>query len=151
MKNKTLLILNGPGLADLGIGGDKVTLGQIEDACSALCDELDINLDFRQTDDEDEMFRWITEDNENVSGLIINPLGYANGHAVDFDMCRSAIKTFAVLNKPLVEVHLTNIFRQGDVQTKPLQGPEGKIGFVCGLGIHSYLLGIKAVAERLQN
>lgn len=66
-------------------------------------------------------------------------------------MYRSAIKMIAHLKKPVVEVHLTNIFRQGDELTKPLQGPEGEMGFICGLGLHSYLLGIKAVAKRLES
>jgi 3-dehydroquinate dehydratase-2 len=154
MKDQTLLILNGPGLADLSIGGERygnITLEQIRDACSALCNELGMDIEFRQTDDIDKMFRWIAEDSENFSALIINPVGYLAAHTVDFDMYHAAIKMIAHRHKPIVEVHLTNIFRDGAELTKPLQGPEGEMGFVCGLGIHSYLLGIKAVAKRLQH
>ena len=153
MKNKTLLILNGPGLADLSAGGDRyggVTLEQIQEESAALCAELGLDLEFRQTDDQDEMFRWIARDSDHFDALIINPVGYLKSGTVDFDMYRSAIKMIAHLKKPVIEVHLTNIFRQGEELTKPLQGPEGEMGFICGLGIHSYLLGIRAVAKRLQ-
>ena len=154
MDDHTILVLNGPGLSDLSVGGDRygdLTLAQIREECAAMCDELGIGLEFRQTDDEDEMFRWIAKDSEHYSALIINPVGYVKAHMVDFDMYRSAIKMIAHLNKPVIEVHLTNIFRESAELTKPLQGPEGEMGFICGMGIYSYLLGIQAVATRLRN
>ena len=153
MNDYTLLMLNGPGLADLSAGDDRygVTLKQIRDESAALCAELGMNVEFRQTDDQDEMFRWIARDSDHFDALIINPVGDLKSGTVDFDRCSSAIKKMAHLNKPVVEVRLTNIFRQSDELTKPLQGPEGEMGFVCGLGIHGYLLGIKAVAKRLQS
>lgn len=147
------MILNGPGLADLSAGDDGyggVTLEQIQDESAALCAELGLRLEFRQSDDQDEMFRWIATDSDQFDALIINPVGYLESGTVDFDRYESAIKMIAHLKKPVIEVHLTNIFQQGEEQTKPLQGPEGEMGFICGLGIHSYLLGIKAVAKRLQ-
>ncbi|NIO43119.1 MAG: type II 3-dehydroquinate dehydratase [Burkholderiales bacterium] len=115
MKNKTLLILNGPGLADLSAGGDRyggVTLEQIQEESAALCAELGMDLEFRQTDDQDEMIRWIARDSDHFGALIINPVGYLKAGSVDFDMYRSAIKMIAHLNKPVIEVRLTNIFPQ---------------------------------------
>lgn len=146
--------MNGPGLADLSIVGDGnggVTLQQIQDECSTLCEELDMKLEFRQTDDQDEMARWIADDSDNFDALVINPMGRAKSASVDSDKYRSAIKTLAHLNKPVIEVHLTNIFREDDVSIKPLQGPEGDTAFICGMGKHSYLLGVKAAARRLES
>jgi 3-dehydroquinate dehydratase-2 len=153
MKDKALLILNGPGLADLSAAGDRygsVTLEQIQNESAALCAELGMSLDCRQTDDQDEMFRWITKDSDHFDALIINPVGSPNAGKVDLGMYDSAIKKIVHLNKPVIEVHLTNIFRQGGERARTLQGPDGEMGFICGLGLHSYLLGIKAVARRLQ-
>jgi len=154
LTNKTILVLNGPGLADLSAGGSQtgdLTLGQIEDECSALCEQLGLKLDFRQTEDEEEMFRWIGKDSENFGGLIINPVGSLKGDSVDFDRYRSAIGMVAHLKKPVVEVHTANIFREGSGVTKPLQASEGEMGFICGLGLRSYLLAIRAIAKRLQD
>lgn len=154
MKDKTLLILNGPGLADLS-GADErygnITLEQIKDDCAARCDELGIDIEFRQTDDLDDMFHWIATDSDHFDALIINPVGYVKADTVDVDRYRSAMKAIAHRNKPVIEVHLSNIFRDGAELAKPLQGPEGEMGFICGLGKNSYLLGINAVAKRLQN
>lgn len=154
LKDKTILILNGPGLADLSARDDRyggVTLEQIQAESAALCGELGMKLEFRQTDDQDEMFRWIARDSEHFDALIINPVGHLKSGTADSEMFRSAIDRITHTNKPVIEVHLTNIFRQGEEPSKPLQGPEGQMGFVCGLGLKSYLLGIKAVAERLQS
>lgn len=154
MIDNSLLILNGPGLADLGdydgnSYGD-ISLAAIRDQSIALCEELGLNLDFRQTDDEDEMLRFIARDSEDFSALIINPVGYARANTVDFEMYRSAIKMIAHLKKPVIEVHIANIFQQGAEITRPLQVPEGEMGFVCGLGVGSYLLAIRSAARRLK-
>lgn len=153
MTEKTLLILNGPGLGDLhdydGNTYDNLTLQKIEEACGSLCGDLGLQMEFRQTDDEDEMFRWIVKDSESYDALIINPIGYARAATVEFEMYRSAIKMIAHMNRPVVEVHITNIFSTGAEITKPLQAPVGEMGFVCGLGQYSYLVAIKAINRRL--
>lgn len=150
-----LLVINGPGLADLGnFDGNSygnLTLEKIQNECAQLCEKLGATLDFRQTDDEDEMFRAIAKDSDDYDALIINPIGYSRAASVEFELYRSAIKMIAQLKKPVIEVHITNIFKQGAEITKPLQVPEGEMGFICGLGINSYLLAIKAVTKRLND
>lgn len=154
MTDKTLLVLNGPGLAELsdvdGFSYGSLSLQEIRDACSALCEQLGIGLDFRQTDDEAEMTRWIAKDSRNFDALIINPVGYSRVASVEVDLLRSAITKIAHEEKPLIEVHISNIFREGADTIKPLRVSEAKLGFICGLGVHSYLLAIKAAAKRLQ-
>ena len=155
MSNHNVLILNGPGLSDLGnydgISYGNLSMPLIEAACGKLCDELGLVMDFRQTDDEHEMFRYIAKDSEAYDALIINPIGYSRATSVAFEMYRSAILTIAHLKKPVVEVHITNIFSQEAEITKPLQVPEGEIGFVCGLGMEGYLLAVRAAHARLQS
>lgn len=153
VKGRTILILNGPGLADLTDGGDRyagVTLEQIRDASAALCAEVGMNLEFRQSDEYDEISRWIAGDSGRFDALIINPVGHLKFGAVDSDMYRSATEMIAQLRMPVIEVHLNNIFREGDELIRPLRGPLGETGLVCGLGLHGYLLAIKAAAKRLQ-
>lgn len=154
MTGNSFLVLNGPGLADLSAGegryGD-ITLERIRDKCSALCEQLGVGLDFRQTDDDEEMSRWIAKDSANFAALIINPVGYVGAGTVDSEMYRSAITMIVDLKKPIVEVHITNIFRDRSELARPLQRPEGEMGFICGLGIHGYLLAIRAVQQRLQS
>jgi len=150
---KSILILNGPGLRDLGdYDGNTygpLTLQGIRDECASLCRHLGIDMEFRQTDDQDEMFRWIAKDSERFDGVVINPVGYSRAASVAFELYRSAIQMLAHLNKPVIEVHITNIYRQSAEITQPLHGPEGDMGFICGFGKDSYLLAINAISRKL--
>ena len=138
------MVANGPGLAE-AVGG--VTLQQIHDQCAALCKELGVGLDFRQTDDVDELSRWLVIDQSAFDAIIINPIGPSLAATADLKKCHIAM---AALQKPAVEVHLANIFGAEATATNPLPGQDGKLGFVCGLGIHGYLLAIKALAARVR-
>jgi 3-dehydroquinate dehydratase-2 len=149
----TVLILNGPGLSDLShyksIGDATMTLAEIEEDCAELCKSLGLELDFRQTDNQDEMFRWIAKDSEGFDGVIINPVGHSQSAIQKFELYRSAIQMIANLKKPIIEVHISNIYRQVAEITQPLHEPVGDMGFICGLGKYSYLLALRAIARKL--
>ena len=151
MKN-TVLILNGPGLGDLGNYDSRLygrmTLANLASDCQALCDALALKLDFRQTDNQDEMFRWIAKDSEKFDGVIINPSGHSPAMIQMFELYRSAIQMIASLKKPVIEVHITNIYRHVDEVRQPLHEPAGEMGFICGFGKLGYLLAIRALARK---
>ena len=151
MKHK-VLILNGPGLRDLSdFDGDTyagITLQELRKACSDLCRELGLDLEFRQTEDQDEMFRWIAHDSEDFDGVVINPAGDSRAASVPFPVYRPAIEMIAKRNKAVVEVHLNNIFTGHAPVSQRVDEPGGEMGLVCGLGINSYLLAIRALAHR---
>jgi 3-dehydroquinate dehydratase-2 len=151
---RKILILNGPGLTDLGDYGDGndrgLTLEKVRTECTELCHSLGIELDFRQTEDQDEMVRWIKKDSEGYDGVIINPVGCSRAATVSFPVYRSAIRTIALLRKPVVEVHMNNIFSRSAETTGSVNEPAGAMGLVCGLGVHGYLLGIRSIAHRFE-
>ena len=151
MKHK-VLILNGPGLADLsdydGHGFKGLTLKSISEVCVARCKELGIGLDFRQTDNQDEMARWIAKDSEVFDAVIINPSGYSRATAEMSGIYRSALRKIAKLKKPVIEVHINNIYSQSAEITQPLHEPAGDMGFVCGFGKLGYVLAINAIDKR---
>jgi 3-dehydroquinate dehydratase-2 len=150
----SILIINGPGLDDLsdydGNSYGGLTLSMIRDAANALCEELGIRLDFRQTEDQDKMFQWIARESEQFDGVIINPVGYSRSATVSIGIYRSAIQVIARLKKPVIEVHINNIYRQSAEITQPLHEPEGDMGFICGFGLNSYLAAIRAIKLRLE-
>ena len=154
MKNNKLLIMNGPGLSDLSnlneMGYDHLTLDMVRKKCAETCKIIGLKMDFRQTDDETELSRFLIEGIEDFDALIINPVGHAHASSVDFTIYSSAIKTITRQNKPVIEVHISNIFQQGVENTKPINVPKCEVGFVSGLGIHSYDLAIRAVNKKLR-
>ena len=155
MKNNKLLIMNGPGLSDLSnfneMGYGHLTLDTVRKKCAETCKIFGLKMDFRQTDDEAELSRFLIEGIEDFDALIINPVGHSHTSSVDFTIYSSAIKTITRQNKPVIEVHISNIFQHGVENTKPIHVPKCEVGFVSGFGIHSYDLAIRAVNKKLSN
>jgi len=145
--------MNGPGLSDLSnfneMGYGHLTLDTVRKKCAETCKILGLKMDFRQTDDETELSRFLIEGIEDFDALIINPVGHSHASSVDYTIYSSAIKTITRQNKPVIEVHISNIFQQGVENTKPIHVPKCEVGFVSGLGIHSYDLAIRAVNKKL--
>ena len=145
--------MNGPGLSDLSnfneMGYGHLTLDTVRKKCVETCKILGLKMDFRQTDDETELSRFLIEGIEDFDALIINPVGHSHAPSIDFSIYSSAIKMITQQNKPVIEVHISNIFQQGVENTKPIHVPKCEVGFVSGLGIHSYDLAIRAVNKKL--
>jgi len=152
--NNRLLIINGPGLSDLSnfneFGHDDLTLEKVQKKCLETCESLGITLEFCQTDDEIELSNYLIKAGKEFDALIINPVGYSHAPSLDFDIYTSNIETITLQNKPVIEVHIANIFQKGMNITTPIKVSEGSVGFVSGFGIHSYDLAIRAVNKKLR-
>lgn len=144
MANK-VLIINGPNLNLLGTRQPEVyghdTLETIETACAALGASLDLDVDFRQSNNEGEIVDWIQEARTGHAGMIINAGAYTHTSVAILDALLS-------LEIPVIEVHLSNIhqrdeFRQNSYVSK------AAMGMICGLGAHGYELALEALARRL--
>ena len=155
MSNNKLLIINGPGLSDLSncneIGYDDLTLDAVQQKCSETCESLGLEMDFRQNDDEAELLNVLIEDSDNFDAFIINPAGHSQASSVDLDMYSTTINKISNQSKPVVEVRIENIFKQGNKNNKLFQVPESGLGFIGGLGMYSYVLAIKAINKKLSN
>lgn len=149
---KNVLVLNGPGLADPsdfnGNSYGKLILDDIEKECLAVSEQLGLCADFRQTEDEQTLFRWIAEDSEHADALIINPVDSSRAASLNFEQCCSTIRSIAHLKMPVIEVHLENIFLPGSTFEAPIQIPEIEIGLISGLGLQGYRLAIQSLANR---
>ena len=152
--NNRLLIINGPGLSDLSnfneFGYDDLTLEKVQKKCLETCESLGITLEFCQTDDEIELTNYLTKACKEFDALIVNPVGYSHASSLDFDRYTSSIETITLQYKPVIEVHIANIFQKGINITTPIKVSEGNVGFVSGFGIHSYDLAIRAVNKKLR-
>jgi 3-dehydroquinate dehydratase-2 len=148
-----ILVLNGPGLADLsGYSPDVhpgLTLEGIRGACAKLCESLGMELDFRQTEDRNEMLRWLGDDGKHFDGLVFSPFNHSQPNNVKQAVYHSAAKVVKDVGKPIVEVHISNILSESVEITEPIHEPAGDVGLVCGLGLPGYLLAIRAIAARL--
>ena len=144
--NPTVLILNGPNLNMLGVREPSVygrqTLADIEAACRERAGELDLVVDFRQSNYEGEIVGWIQEARDNADGIIINPAALTHTSVAVHDALR-------LCDLPVIEVHLSNIFRRESFRQHSLISLAAK-GVICGLGATGYLIALDAFARLLQ-
>ena len=140
---KKILIVNGPNLNLLGQREDKIygknTLKDIEKNCSIKGKELNLEINFFQSNNEGEIIDKIHEVNDKFDGLIINPAAFTHSSIAILDSLRA-------INKPKIEIHLSNIYSREEYRKKSITS-EGVHGLICGFGGNSYLLGIEAICK----
>ena len=145
--NKKIIIINGPNLNLLGQREDNIygsdTLDEIKLSCEDKCLKLNLNLDFFQSNNEGEIINKIQEVEKSYDGLIINPAAFTHSSIAILDSLRA-------INKPKIEVHLSNIYSREEYRKKSISS-EAVNGLICGFGGNSYILGIEAIAKLIYN
>jgi len=141
----SIWILNGPNLNLLGerepgIYG-RESLANIEQRCRDAAETANLDLEFRQSNHEGELVAWIQEARISAAGLAINAGAYTHTSVAVHDALR-------LLDIPIVEVHLSNIFAREEFRHKSYISAAAT-GVVCGFGPMSYLLAIDALAARM--
>ena len=145
-RKKKILVLNGPNLNLLGkrqpeIYG-KLTLEQIDQKVRALAQELAVEIELRQSNHEGELVSWIQEAPKQFGAIVINPAAYTHTSIA----MRDAITAAGI---PTIEIHLSNIHKREPFRHHS-HIAEVAVGQIAGFGVNSYLLGIRAAAELIQ-
>ncbi len=146
MAGATILVLNGPNLNLLGVrepatyGHD--TLADIEEACLERAAELDLGVDFRQSNHEGQLVDWIQEARENADGIILNAGALTHTSIAILDALKAS-------ELPAIEVHLSNIFRRESFRRHSYVS-EAAQGVICGFGAQGYLLALDAMAQLIK-
>jgi 3-dehydroquinate dehydratase II len=142
----TVLILNGPNLNMLGVRQPEIygrdTLADIEQACTDEAEQVELEIDFRQSNHEGELVTWIQEARTAHDGIIVNAGAYSHTSVAILDALNAA-------ELPVIEVHLSNIFRREAFRHHSYVSLAAT-GVVCGLGVHGYLLALQAMARLLE-
>ena len=140
---QTVFILNGPNLNMLGLREPEIygaqTLGDIEQAAQAHAKGLGLEVEFRQTNVEGELVSWVQEARTNADALILNAGAYTHTSIAILDALRA-------LDIPVIEVHLSNIFRREDYR-KHSYVSEAATGIISGFGAHGYILALDAAKK----
>jgi 3-dehydroquinate dehydratase-2 len=141
-----IIIIHGPNLNLLGRREqdiyDSITLDEINEMIKTFCKKNNTKVTILQSNSEGEIIDFIHE-NDTADGLIINPAAYTHTSVA----IRDAIKA---VNRPAVEVHLSNIHAREEFRSASFVAPVC-IGQISGFGPYSYILGIRALIEHIQN
>ena len=143
----TVFILNGPNLNLLGVRDPSIygndTLGDIEERCTARAASLGLEIDFRQTNHEGQIVDWIQEARESADGIILNAGALTHTSVAVLD-------ALAAAELPVVEVHLSNIFRRDRFRHHSYVSLAAN-GVICGLGAQGYELALDAMARLIED
>ncbi len=133
-----LIIINGPNLNLLGIR-EKELYGK--DSFETYFEQLTLkfpnhNIEFYQSNIEGEIINKLHEVGFSYNGIILNAGAYTHTSLAIADAL-AAIKT------PVVEVHITNIYKREKIRHKSLIAPHCT-GSISGFGIKSYELAVRS-------
>ena len=145
--SNNIVIINGPNLNLLGEREQSqygsVTFDEIKKNCLKKAKELNINLDFLQSNVEGEIVTIIQDARNKYDGIIINAAGFTHTSI----SIRDALTIF---KKPSIELHISNIYKREEFRHKSMIS-DVVTGIICGLGSNGYILAINAMHELLKN
>ena len=140
---RKVLILNGPNLDQLGTREPELygtlTLTGLETLCKESAAELDLEIDFRQTNDEATLIGWLHEAAKAHLPVIMNPAAFTHYSVAVRDAA-------AMLTAPLIEVHISNPIAREEFRHTSLISGISK-GTISGFGANSYLLALTALTK----
>ncbi len=141
-----ILIINGPNLNLLGEREQSqygsITFEELKKNCLKKSKELNINLNFTQSNVEGEIVNLIQEARNNCDGIIINAAGFTHTSVA----IRDALNIF---KKPIIELHISNIYKREEFRQKSLIS-DVVTGGIFGIGADGYILAIIAMQKMIK-
>lgn len=140
---RKVLVLNGPNLDKLGTREPDVygslTLSEIQAKCVEFGSENDLDIDFRQSNDEAVLIGWLHEAAETQTPIVFNPAAFTHYSVAIRDAA-------AMCSAPIIEVHLSNPIKREEFRHTSLISGLAH-GTISGFGANSYLLALRAMLE----
>ena len=145
--NNKIIIINGPNINLLGEREQSqygtINFDQLSDICKKKSIDLDLKLEFMQSNIEGDLVNVIQDSRKKFDGIIINAAAFTHTSVA----IRDALEIY---KKPIIEVHISNIYKREEFRHKSLIS-DIVTGGVFGLGTDSYILAIIAMQKILKN
>lgn len=142
---KSVLVLNGPNLGQLGsrepeIYGD-LNLKDLTQMLEALAKELSISVSVQQSDSESVLMAAIHDATAKGIDVVLNPAAFTHYSYALADACKAHTASGA----KLIEVHISNPHAREEFRHKSVISHAAS-GVIAGFGFDSYLLALRQLA-----
>lgn len=142
---KKILVINGPninmlGIREPGIYGN-ITLSAIEQELAGLARDLDVELEFFQSNHEGEIVEKIQRCLGKVGGIIINPAAYTHTSVAIRD-------ALSAVSMPAIEVHISNVYSREEFRHNSFTAGVCA-GQISGFGIDGYLFALRKLTSMI--
>ncbi len=141
-----ILVIHGPNLNMLGKREPEVygnnTLENINNEISSKGSDLGLEVETFQSNHEGAIVEKLQNAMGKISGLIINPAAFTHTSVA----IRDAV---LLLNIPIIEVHLSNIYKRESFRHKSMLS-DIITGQIAGLGVIGYMLALEAISSMFQ-
>ncbi len=115
------------------------TLKDIEKLCRDEARKLNVEIDFRQSNSEEEIISDIQKAKSEFDGIIINGAAYTHTSVAILD-------ALYLFEKPIIEVHISNIYKREEFRHKSYISPAAD-GVLCGFGANGYLMAFNHIVK----
>ena len=143
--NNKIIIINGPNINLLGEREQSqygsVTFDELKQNCLKKSKELNLKLEFVQSNIEGELVNIIQNSRKKFDGIIINAAAFTHTSVA----IRDALDIF---KKPIIELHISNIYKREEFRKKSLIS-DIVTGGIFGLGSDGYILAIISMQKLL--
>ncbi len=141
-----ILVINGPNLNLLGTREPEIygstTLADINAMLKARADELDLDIDFMQSNIEGEIVTAIQEARDKYNFILLNAAAFTHYSIA----IRDAI---AAISVPVIEIHLSNVHAREEFRHHSVIAPV-VMGQISGFGVDSYIAALDIAARKLK-
>ena len=143
---KTILIMNGPNLSQLGKRDPKHygsgTLSDLENACINKGIELGVKVQCFQSESESALIKKLHNSMGVIDGIVLNAGAYTHYSIA----LRDAIELIKI---PVIEVHLSDIHNREDFRNTSVI-EDVCVEQVCGMGVKGYLVAMEKLVEKVR-
>jgi len=140
--SRIVAVLNGPNLNLLGKRQPEIygreTLADVEADCRRVGDELELAIEFHQSNREHEIIDWIHGARDRAAGIVINPAAFTHTSVA----VRDALAAF---DGPVIEVHISNVHKREDFRHHSFVSGVAS-GVIVGCGTEGYALALRRIA-----
>ena len=145
MAKYSILVVNGPHLNMLGVREPEIygheTLKDLEKMLQNVADELDVKIEFYQSNHEGDIVDTIQQSYKKVDFILLNAGAYTHTSVAIRD-------ALAGIDMPFYEIHISNVHKREEFRHHSFLS-DVAVGVIVGFGLDGYEFALRGAVRYL--